>query len=91
LGHEAPTLKAEAADQGYDDACHHYGFGGLNLLRPFGLVAFLAGLTQKISAHALQDVCAVTNKGNHAPFAAHAAFSPRVFARGIPGPASLLP
>jgi hypothetical protein len=46
-------LKAEAAEQGYDDACHHYGFGSLNLLRPFGLVAFLAGLTQKNSAHAL--------------------------------------
>jgi hypothetical protein len=44
LGHEAPTLKAEAADQGYYDACHHDGFGGLNLFRAFGLVAFLAGL-----------------------------------------------
>jgi hypothetical protein len=24
--------------------CHHDGFGGLNLFRAFGLVAFLAGL-----------------------------------------------
>jgi hypothetical protein len=42
--HEAPTPKADAADQVYDDTRHHYGFGGLNLLRPFGMVAFLAGL-----------------------------------------------
>jgi hypothetical protein len=29
------------------------------LLRPFGLVAFLAGLTEKILAHTLQDIASI--------------------------------
>jgi len=48
-GHEAPTPKADAADRVNDGARHHYGFGGLDLLRPFGLVALLAGLIRKTS------------------------------------------
>src|SRR6476661_6440900 len=48
-GHEAPTPKADAADRANDDACHHYGFGDLDLLWLFGLVALLAGLIRKTS------------------------------------------
>ena len=47
-GHEGPTPKADAADRVNDGACHHYGFGGLDLLRPFGLVALLAGLIASV-------------------------------------------
>jgi hypothetical protein len=48
-GHEAPTPKADAADRVNDGAQHHYGFGGLDLLRPFDLVALVAGLIRKTS------------------------------------------
>ncbi len=49
-----PTLKADAGD-----ARHPSRSGGLNLLRAFGLLAFLAGLTQKILAHTPQDVASI--------------------------------
>jgi len=47
--HEAPTPKADAADRANDCARRHYGFGGLDLLRPLGLVALLAELIRKTS------------------------------------------
>ena len=46
---EAPAPKADAAERVNDGGRHHYGFGGLDLLRPFGLVALLAGLIRKTS------------------------------------------
>jgi hypothetical protein len=49
LGHEALTPKVDATGRVNDGTRHHYGLGGLDLLRPFGLVVLLAGLNRKTS------------------------------------------